>query len=229
MGRLTAIVLGSAAGGGFPQWNCRCAVCRLAWAGDTRVRSRTQASLAVSADGENWVLINASPDLRQQLRQSPALHPRAGTRGSPIKAVVLTGAEIDQVAGLLSLREREPFAIYATATTLAALAGNTLFDALAPDVVTRRALVPGEAIDARRRTCRPSFSWCPARCRSISKARIPTPRAETAANVGVEISAAGARIVYHPGRRRRHAGDARAHRRAPTWSSSTARSIATTR
>ncbi len=71
MGRLTAIVLGSAAGGGFPQWNCRCAVCRLAWAGDARVRSRTQASLAVSADGENWVLINASPDLRQQLERSP--------------------------------------------------------------------------------------------------------------------------------------------------------------
>ena len=64
MGRLTAIVLGAAAGGGFPQWNCRCPVCRLAWAGDARVRPRTQASLAVSADGEDWVLINASPDLR---------------------------------------------------------------------------------------------------------------------------------------------------------------------
>ncbi len=92
MGRLTAIVLGSAAGGGFPQWNCRCPVCRLAWAGDARVRPRTQASLAVSADGEDWVLINASPDLPAQLRGSKPLHPRTGTRGSPIKAVVLTGA-----------------------------------------------------------------------------------------------------------------------------------------
>src|ERR1700757_2522567 len=104
MGRLTVLVLGSAAGGGFPQWNCRCATCRLAWAGAARVRPRTQASLAVSADGENWLLINASPDLPQQVRQSKVLHPRSGTRGSPIKAVVLTGAEIDQVAGLLSLR-----------------------------------------------------------------------------------------------------------------------------
>src|ERR1700704_5707082 len=144
MGRLSAIVLGSAAGGGFPQWNCCCPTCRLAWAGDVRVRPRTQASLAITADGENWVLINASPDLPQQLRQSKPLHPRTGTRGSPIKAVVLTGAEIDQVTGLLSLREREPFSVCATAATLAALAGSTVFDAL--DQVTRRAVVPGEAV-----------------------------------------------------------------------------------
>src|SRR6185312_7436861 len=99
MRRLTAIVLGSAAGGGFPQWNCRCPVCRLAWAGDQRVTFRTQASLAVSANGEDWILFNASPDLPQQLRRTKTLRPRAMTRGSPIKAVVLTGAEIDQVAG----------------------------------------------------------------------------------------------------------------------------------
>ena len=107
MGRLTAIVLGSAAGGGFPQWNCRCPVCQLAWAGDSRVRARTQASLAISANGDDWLLINASPDLSAQLYRAPKLHPRGRPRGSPIKAVLLTGAEIDQVAGLLSLRERE--------------------------------------------------------------------------------------------------------------------------
>jgi pyrroloquinoline quinone biosynthesis protein B len=103
MGRLTARVLGSAAGGGFPQWNCRCPTRRPAWVGDARVRPRTQASLAVTADGENWLLINASPDRPQQIRQSQALRPRDGTRGSPIKAVLLTGAELDQIAGLLSL------------------------------------------------------------------------------------------------------------------------------
>src|SRR5438093_8199191 len=144
MGRLTALVLGSAAGGGFPQWNCRCATCRLAWAGDARVRPRTQASLAVSADGENWLLINASPDLPQQVRQSKVLHPRSGTRGSPIKAVVLTGAEIDQVAGLLSLREREPFALCATAEALAVIEGNSVFGVLPHDVVQRRLMVHGE-------------------------------------------------------------------------------------
>src|SRR4029077_13065186 len=98
---LTAIVLGAAAGGGFPQWNCNCDVCRLAWAGDRRVRARTQASLAVSADGERWTLINASPDLRAQVQSNSRLQPRGATRGSPIAAIVLTGAEIDQTAGLL--------------------------------------------------------------------------------------------------------------------------------
>src|SRR5213082_2193775 len=142
MRRLTAIVLGSAAGGGYPQWNCRCAVCRLAWDGDSRVRSRTQASLAVSGDCKSWVLINASPDLPQQLRQSRALHPTTAIRASPIKAVLLTGGEIDQVAGLLSLREREPFTLCATAVTLAALAENVMFGVLAADVVRRKAVVP---------------------------------------------------------------------------------------
>src|SRR5215475_2899480 len=142
MGRLTARVLGSAAGGGFPQWNCHCPTCRLAWAGDARVRPRTQASLAVTADGEIWTLINASPDLPQQIRQSQVLHPRGRTRASPIKTVLLTGAEIDQVAGLLSLREREPFLLCATAVTLAALAENVMFGVMAPDVVKRKAVVP---------------------------------------------------------------------------------------
>ena len=98
---LTAIVLGAAAGGGVPQWNCNCNVCRLAWAGDKRVRPRTQASLAISGDGERWTLINASPDLRAQIHNSRQLHPRGGARASPIEAVVLTGGEIDQTAGLL--------------------------------------------------------------------------------------------------------------------------------
>src|SRR5258708_1313559 len=146
MGTLTAIVLGSAAGGGFPQWNCRCQVCRLAWAGDGRVRARTQASLAVTADGDSWLLINASPDLRQQLQCSTPLHPSRGTRGSPIKAVLRTGAEMDQVAGLRSLRERGAFTICATAATHATLADNAIFTALAPDLVTRKAVVPGAPV-----------------------------------------------------------------------------------
>ena len=83
MGRLTAIVLGAAAGGGFPQWNCQCPVCRLAWAGDRRAKPRTQASLAVSADGEHWILLNASPDLRAQLLATPALQPRPGAARQP--------------------------------------------------------------------------------------------------------------------------------------------------
>ena len=198
MGLLTAIVLGAAAGGGFPQWNCRCPTCRLAWAGDPRVRARTQASLAVSANGESWLLINASPDLRQQLRQAKALHPRAATRGSPIKAVVLTGAEIDQVTGLLSLREREPFEICATAATLAALADNPIFGVLAPDLVTRRAVVPGAPLTFAGGLEAELF-LVPGKVPLYLEGEDPDTTSETAANVGVEIIVAGARIAYVPG------------------------------
>jgi pyrroloquinoline quinone biosynthesis protein B len=198
MGRLTAIVLGSAAGGGFPQWNCRCPVCLLAWTGDVRVRPRTQASLAVTADGESWVLINASPDLPQQLRQAKSLHPRGGTRGSPIKAVVLTGGEIDQIAGLLSLRERESFSLCATTATLAALADNAMFAALAPDLVTRRAAVPGERLTLPGGVEAQLFT-VPGKVPLYLEGENPDTASETAANVGVEISAGGARLVYIPG------------------------------
>jgi pyrroloquinoline quinone biosynthesis protein B len=198
MGRLTVLVLGSAAGGGFPQWNCRCATCRLAWAGDARVRPRTQASLAVSADGENWLLINASPDLPQQVRQSKVLHPRSGTRGSPIKAVVLTGAEIDQVAGLLSLREREPLMVCATPATLVALADNAMFGVLAADVVRRTAAIPGVPLMLPGEVEARVF-MVPGKLPLYLEGENPETASETAANVGVEISARNARLVYIPG------------------------------
>ena len=228
MGQLTAIVLGSAAGGGFPQWNCRCPTCRLAWAGDARVRPRTQASLAVSADGENWLLINASPDLPQQLRQSKALHPRTAMRGSPIKAVVLTGAEIDQVAGLLSLREREPFEICATAATLAAVADNPMFGVLAPDLVVRRAAVPGAPI-ALPGGLQAQLFTVPGKVPLYLEGENPQTASETAANVGVEISAGDGAYRLYPRRRRRDPGDDRHGSHAPMSSFSTAPCFATTR
>ena len=111
---------------------------------------------------------------------------------------MLTGAEIDQVAGLLSMREREPFSIYATAATLAALAGNTLFDALAPDLVTRRALVPGELATFAGGLQAQLFT-VPGKVPLYLEGENPDTAAETAANVGVEISAGDARIVFMPG------------------------------
>src|SRR5688500_18090557 len=96
-------VLGAAAGGGFPQWNANSAACRRARAGDPLARPATQASIAVSSDGRRWLLVNASPDLRQQIEANPFLHPADGLRSSPIKAVVLTNGDVDAVAGLLSL------------------------------------------------------------------------------------------------------------------------------
>ena len=198
MGSLTAIVLGAAAGGGFPQWNCRCAVCRLAWAGDKRVKPRTQSSLAVSADGERWILLNASPDLRGQIQANPRLHPRDGARGSPIVAVVLTGAEIDQTAGLFSLRERSPFALYATAATLAAIADNPMFTALAPDMVTRRAVVPGERF-ALGHGLEAELFIVPGKVPLYLEGDDPDTASESAANVGVEIFNGTSRLAFVPG------------------------------
>ena len=110
---LRVVVLGAAAGGGVPQWNCGCPVCRAARNEHPELQS-TQASIAISADGEHWFLINASPDLRQQLIATPQLHPKAGQlRHSPIAGVILTNGEVDAVAGLLSMREGSPFTIYA--------------------------------------------------------------------------------------------------------------------
>src|SRR5262249_6421934 len=139
MGRLTAIVLGAAAGGGFPQWNCRCRVCGLAWDGDARVVRSTQASVAITTDDRQFILLNASPDLPEQIAATPALQPRGGLRGSPISGVVLTGAEIDQTAGLLALRERHAFTVHGSTQTLDAVAANPMFNVLASDLVVRRA------------------------------------------------------------------------------------------
>jgi len=108
------LILGSAAGGGFPQWNCACPNCQRLRSGTFPGKCRTQTQVAVSNDGKVWFLLNASPDLRLQIEATPALHPRDGTRSSPIAGVVLTGADIDQVAGLLSLRELQRFRVYCT-------------------------------------------------------------------------------------------------------------------
>lgn len=135
---LRVLVLGSAAGGGFPQWNCNCKVCQRARAGEPEAAPRTQSSLAVSADGHHWYLLNASPDLRQQINANPTLHPKQGLRHSPIAGVVLTNGDIDHVAGLLTLRENSPLAIYATARVQAALNRNSVFNVLNPDFVERR-------------------------------------------------------------------------------------------
>ena len=118
------LVLGSAAGGGFPQWNCLCPNCRLAWERDPRAERRSQACLAVSGDGENWVLLGATPDLRQQILDAPPLHPRIAPRHSPIRGVFLPNGDIDNIAGLLVMREMQPFTIWGSQATLAHVSGG---------------------------------------------------------------------------------------------------------
>ena len=127
-------VLGSAAGGGFPQWNCNCRNCASARAGIPGFRHRTQSSLAVSADGENWALLNASPDLRQQINDNPELGAKSaqGLRHSPIKAVIMTNGDVDHIAGLINLREGQPFSIYGSDRVLATLNANSVFNVVSP-------------------------------------------------------------------------------------------------
>lgn len=105
-------ILGSAAGGGFPQWNCACPNCRRLRMGTLHGKARTQAQIAISADGEAWYLLNASPDLRFQLEETPELQPRREPRHTPIAGVVLTSGDLDHVLGLLLLREFQPLRVY---------------------------------------------------------------------------------------------------------------------
>ena len=137
------LILGSAAGGGFPQWNCNCDLCRRAREGDPAVHQRTQSSLAISSGDGNWFLLNASPDLRKQINDNPALHPKTGHRHSPIAGVVLTNADVDHIAGLLNLRESQPLSVYATPRVHAVLGGNSVFGVLNPAFVERRDLALG--------------------------------------------------------------------------------------
>ena len=140
-------VLGSAAGGGFPQWNCGCPCCRAVREGSRPCLPRTQSSIAISADHEQWFLVNASPDVRAQLEASPALLPAAG-RATPLQGVLLTDAELDHALGLLLLREAESLELHATAAVHETLrTDNSLLATLqAYCPVKWREVVPGEDV-----------------------------------------------------------------------------------
>jgi pyrroloquinoline quinone biosynthesis protein B len=144
---LRLLVLGSAGGGGFPQWNSNDAASKRARAKDPAAPSRTQSSLAVTCDDRRWVVFNASPDLRQQINDNPALHPKNGLRHSPISGVVLTNGDVDHVAGLLTMRESHPFALYATDRVLSVLRANSIFNVLNPEYVERRRMPLNEPFE----------------------------------------------------------------------------------
>lgn len=107
-------VLGSAAGGGFPQWNCNCTNCKGLRQTTLNARARTQSSIAVSTNDRNWLLFNASPDIRAQLEAFPAIQPQTGIRDTGITAILLIDSQIDHATGLLTLREGKPLDIYCT-------------------------------------------------------------------------------------------------------------------
>lgn len=188
-------ILGAAAGGGLPQWNCGCGNCAAARAG--RIPSMTQSSIAASADGRTWAVVNASPDIRAQIAATPALHP-SGPRDVPLRSVLVTNGDIDHVAGLLTLREKQPFAVFATAEIHAVLDGNPIFRALDPALVDRRvvrleepvALAPG--LEAR-------LFAVPGKVPLYLEGEMVETDLEGEQTVGVELRAGAARAFYIPG------------------------------
>ena len=149
-------VLGAAAGGGYPQWNCNHPNSRRARSGDSAALQRTQSSIAVSVEDEHWFLFNASPDLRQQITDNDVLHPSQGLRHSPIQGVVLTNADVDHIAGLLNLRESQPLCLYGTSKVLNVLQANSIFNVLNPKFVKRNTLTLGESVELSFPNGRPS-------------------------------------------------------------------------
>jgi len=194
---LRILVLGSAAGGGFPQWNCLCPVCQLAWSGDKRVKPRSQSSLAVSADGEQWLLLNASPDLRQQIIASPCLHPRGAKRHSPISAVFVTNADVDHLAGLLTLREQQPFTLFGSRATLAQT-GAGIFAVLNKDIVDTRVAELEVPVDTGLGIFVTPFA-VPGKVPLYLEGKNVAVGAESEATIGVELSDGAKSFFYVPG------------------------------
>ncbi|MBB4187185.1 pyrroloquinoline quinone biosynthesis protein B [Sinorhizobium terangae] len=191
------IVLGSAAGGGLPQWNCGCLNCTMARDPGSALKPQTQSSLAVSLDGEAWAVFNASPDIRQQIEHNRLLQPRR-LRHSPIKSVVLTNGDIDHLAGLLVLREKQPFTVFSTCSVGEIIAENPVFRVLDPELVSRRSVEIEEAffplpdLEARLFTV-------PGKVPLFLEEDEPDLNVEGENTVGIELKAGSKRVYYIPG------------------------------
>ncbi|MET0313053.1 MAG: pyrroloquinoline quinone biosynthesis protein PqqB [Hansschlegelia sp.] len=190
------IVLGSAAGGGFPQWNCRCPVCSLAWDGDPRVKRRTQSSIAVETGAGRWTLFNASPDLRSQILATKKLQP-TGLRETPIASVVLTNGDVDHVDGLITLRERSPLTIYATSQISAVLDANPIFGVLAKDVVAHQTVELAKPFEIDAASI--EFFAVPGKVPLYLETEDLKIGDSSGDTVGVDVRKDGRRLVYIPG------------------------------
>lgn len=201
--RLRALVLGAAAGGGFPQWNCNCPNCAGVRRGEPGLEPRTQASVAVTADGERFALLNAAPEITLQLQRQPALHPRpaerVGARHTPVDTVLLTNADIDAVAGLLGLREKQAFRVVGTAETLGVVAANPIFLGLDRALVRFETVAldaPFALLDGVTATLFP----VPGKIPLYLEGETVVTDLEGEQTVGVEIvGPAGERLLYVPG------------------------------
>ncbi len=197
-------MLGAAAGGGFPQWNDGSAASVRGRRGDPLAKPRTQAGIAVSADGRDWFLVNASPDLRQQIERTAALHSRGPGRDSPIAGVVLTGGEVDAIAGLLTLRERQTLTLLATQAVLDILAANPIFDALGTECVTRSPVALNAAFALPLPDGSPSGLTCtlfpvPGKVPLYLERDAPSLTDESGGTVGARLSDGRTALFFIPG------------------------------
>jgi pyrroloquinoline quinone biosynthesis protein B len=195
-------ILGAAAGGGLPQWNCTCTNCSALRHNHPHIQSRTQSQLAVTADEDAWFLINASPDLRAQLNDNPEVHPdpAKGLRNTPVAGVILTSADLDHVLGLLLMREFTPVRIYATRPVLSILQKNSFFQMLdrLPGQSRWTVIEPGVSFDAGSGlTCTPIAlsNSLPAYVGEEERASLDP----AGATIGLILEdASGARVAYLP-------------------------------
>ena len=189
------ILLGAGAGGGLPQWNCGCDNCNAARAG--RIPAMTQSSVAVSADGRDWAILNASPDIRVQLAATPALHP-TGLRDMPLHSVLVTNGDIDHVAGLLTLRESQAFVLYATPAIHGVLADNPMLGALRGDLVAREPVALDQTVTIAPGLDATLFA-VPGKVPLYQEGAVVETGLVGETTVGVELAANGRRALYIPG------------------------------
>jgi pyrroloquinoline quinone biosynthesis protein B len=191
------LVLGTAAGGGLPQWNCGCDNCKLARVPGSGLLPQTQSSVAVSVDGENWAILNASPDIRQQIGDNRQLHPR-GLRHSPIRSVVVTNGDIDHIAGLLVLREKQAFGLFMTEALAGIIDDNPVFQALDPNFVERRTISLDAPFPLLPGLTSKLFS-VPGKVPLFLEGANPEIGVEGEQTIGIELAANGQRAYYIPG------------------------------
>lgn len=192
---LRARILGAAAGGGLPQWNCGCENCNLARAG--KIPSQTQSSVAFSGNGSDWAILNASPDIRDQMARTPELHPTA-LRELPLRSVMVTNGDIDHVAGLLILREQQPFKLFATAEIHSVLAQNPIFDALRANIVLRQEIALNQPFELAPDLTATLFA-VPGKVPLYMEGEVVQTDLEGEQTVGVHLQAGGKDAYYIPG------------------------------
>jgi len=197
-------ILGSAAGGGFPQWNCACSNCARLRDGTLRGTARTQVQVAVSSDSRSWYLLSASPDLPRQIEAFAQLHPSKKARETPIAAVVLTGADLDQVLGVILLRESQPLRVYATPSVRRILLENNIMFNMVRDQITWDPVIPGDAFaltsvaGMKSDICCLPFALSGNYPPYVGRELASTLTAEEAL-VGLSLESSKARLIYMPG------------------------------